>query len=498
MDMKSSNMKNIKAKVKLIYPKQIFSEYETVRPDCSLGLLYIAGILRNHKIPVSVLDMLVGEENDDLEDTFFSRKTDDHGYVHVGMSEEMLKEKLHGYNIVGVSSNYTSQTDNALEVARISKKYDSEILTVAGGWNATALYSLFLENGFDLVAMGEGEETMLEIVNAFEKGIDYANISGIAFKDNQGKIQVNPRRPVLKDLDKLPFPAWDMLPLDKFWKISQPQSRTLSATMEIQGLPMQTSRGCAFRCKYCHNSEAGDAAVLRFKSYDRIMAEAEKIISLGGKSIYFYDDSLMAKKARAIKILEGFKNRNIDLFALNGINICTLFSRKKDSSWEIDTDLLATMKECGINQINIGVESGSQRILDTYASGKWNLKKHDVLGLIKTIHKDYGFKTLGYFTIGYPDETLEELTETFMLAQKLHLAGMDEVAFNIVTPLPGTALYSIALKNGNFNSQLDFNNFKTSEAHMLNTVIPPEVLNYTRKLVYSLLQTQAKSRELHS
>lgn len=485
MVFKKGNMYRNKAKVKLIYPAQSFTKDEGVRPDSSLGLLYIAGMLRNHGISVSLLDMLVGEKDDDLKDTFFRRKTEGDGYIRVGMSEEILRERLHGYNIVGISSNYTSQTNNALDVARICKELNPDILTVAGGWNATALYTLFLENDFDLVVLGEGEKTMLEIVKHFEHGEGYHTIPNVAYKDQCGTIQVNPKRPALTNLDLLPVPAWDLLPLSTYWEVAKPQNQTFFEEKKMRFLPMQTSRGCPFRCTYCHNSKAADAATLRIKSHDRVMFELDMIQRLGAEYVFFNDDSLLARRDR-VHLLHSLKNEKLKFCALNGINVCNLFCSSSKRDLDIDYELLKLMKESGFLEVGIGFESGSQRIIDKYANKKWNHGRHDVLRLVNAMSK-HDIKTLGFFTIGYPDETLHELSETFIFARDLVQAGLNDIAFNIVSPLPGTALYDLAAENGNLPTKMHFERLKQSVPQMVHTLIPPEVLQYTRRLIYSLL-----------
>ena len=474
-----------KARVKLVYPAQIFTKNETPRPDGSLGLLYLAGILREHGIDVSVLDMCVGEEGDDLKDTFLNRKRIDENYFRVGISQEMLRKKLHGYNIIGVSANYTSQTHNAFEAAAVSKRLNPNILTVAGGWNATALYPSFLNNGFDAVVIGEGETTMLEIVQNFEKGLGYEHIQNVAYKDQNGRIVVNPKRPALTNLDLLPIPAWDLLPLRRYWQISKPQSWTISDSRKCAYLCMQTSRGCQFRCKFCHNSKAGDAAFLRFKSYDRIITELDIIKKLGASYVFFNDDNLLARRGRIKELLKGLKGRGLKFCDHNGVSLCQLFHHAKDGNFGIDLELLDLMKKGGFYEIAIAFESGSQRILDKYASKKWNHRRHDIFRLIKAINRK-GIRVIGYFTIGYPDETLDELTETFIMARDLVKAGLNSVVFSIVVPLPGTALYDMAMKNGNLLSGACLEKYKESIPQMVNTVIPPEILSYTRRLVYSL------------
>ncbi len=147
------------------------------------------------------------------------------------------------------------------------------------------------------------------------------------------------------------------------------------------------------------------------------------------------------------------------------------------------------MNEVGWREIAFPFESGSQRILDKYASKKWNLKSHNVFELVR-LYKERGLKITGFFTIGYPDETYEELTQTFLFARRLvEEAGLDIAAFYIITPYPGSVLYDMAVENGHVPSRLDLINMKFAVPTMVNTVVPPEVLRYTRQLVYRLVNS---------
>lgn len=474
------------ARVKLVYPAQQFENTENPRPDGSLGLLYLAGALRDNGIHVSLLDMCVGEAGDRLEDTFLHRVKIDEEHVRVGMSPEVLAERLRGYNILGVTSIFTPQTYNAFEVAQVAKKLDPGILTIAGGGNARAFYQLFLQNGFDLVVFGEGEEALVEIVRHFEQGLSFENIRNVAYRDKNGKFVVNPDRPVLIDLDKLPFPAWDLLPLDLYWKIGEPHGGTFEPGTEVRYLSMQTSRGCPFRCTYCHISKEGDAAKLRLKSYDRVMAEIDLIKKLGVEYLFFEDDSLLAKRERIKKIFNGLRGKGLKVIDVNGVNLVHFFHGISNGKLDVDTELLRLMTDVGWVEVAFPFESGCQRILDKYASKKWTRKRHDMHKLVR-VAKEQGLKLSGFFTIGYPDETLEELTETFLFAKQLSQDGIDHVAFYIITPYPGSVLYDMAVANGNVPPHLDLVNMKFAIPTMINTIIPPETLRYTRQLAFRLI-----------
>lgn len=160
-------------KILLIYPPNQLLPIEIPRPDGSLGLLYLAGALRQYGIEVEILDASVGSKNDTLRETFFRRRIQHNGLTRIGMTKSRLREyiKSENYDIVGISSNFTPQTKMALEVARLAKEANPKIFVAAGGVNARALSRRFLESGFvDVVAMSEAEKTIIKIVTAWQKG----------------------------------------------------------------------------------------------------------------------------------------------------------------------------------------------------------------------------------------------------------------------------------------------------------------------------------------
>jgi radical SAM superfamily enzyme YgiQ (UPF0313 family) len=483
--------------VKLVYPAQIFRKTETARPDGALGLLYLAGKLRDNGIEVSVLDMGVGEASDSLASTYENRVVVDNEHVRVGISLNLLKEKLVGYDIVGVSSIFTPQTYNAFEVAQAAKQVNPEVLTIAGGGNARALKELFLSNGFDLVVCGEGEQTLLDLCRKLERGEDYRHLPNLAYMQADGTVVVNPEGPVLIDLDQLPMPAWDLLNLPRYWKIAEPHGGTFKPGNTVRYLSMQTSRGCPYRCSYCHISREGEAARLRVKGVDRVLKEISRIQELGAEYLFFEDDSLLANRSRIFEIFSSLRKVGLKIIDANGVNLAHFF-RRQGNQMVVDTELLELMCDVGWIEVALPFESGSQRILDRYASKKWNIARYDVGALVRAAAAR-GIKVYGFFTIGYPDETLDELTDTVLLAQKMVGEGLSSANFYIINPYPGSALYDEAAVGGYLPSELDLVNMKFQVPTMIGTTIPQEVLQYTRRLAYELIHssellTSQKSR----
>ena len=207
-----------KPRVLLIYPPNQLMPIETPRPDGSLGLLYLAGALREMGIEADLIDATVGTPEDRLEDTFYRNEPLPNGLVRIGMSSKRLEEVIRQgkYDIVCINSNFTPQTNMAFEVARIVRKVDWYTLVVAGGINARNMWQKFMSTGlFDLICMTEGEKIIKDIAHRWTDSLGFLGIPGTICWYNH-RTYVFPAKPdtISTNLDELPFPAWDKLPFE--------------------------------------------------------------------------------------------------------------------------------------------------------------------------------------------------------------------------------------------------------------------------------------------
>ena len=268
---------------------------------------------------------------------------------------------------------------------------------------------------------------------------------------------INAQIDVVRNLDELPIPAWDMQPLKKYWEIARPHGSGFDS--QVAYAPVMFSRGCPFKCDYCHISkeligdDSGNLRSLRLKSEERVIQEIEILKDMKIEYVFIEDDSLLAKKKRAISIFNLLAKMNLSLADVNGINLSHLCT-KIDGQFGIDEQLMESMAAAGFKKLSFPVESGSQRILDKYASGKLNLENHDINSLIKKA-KSLGMEIGGAYTFGYPDESYSEMLSTFNLAREHMAAGMDYANFVIITPFPGTKFYEFALSENLILPNLD-------------------------------------------
>lgn len=210
---------------------------------------------------------------------------------------------------------------------------------------------------------------------------------------------------------------------------------------------------------------------------------------LGVKFIFFEDDSLLAKKKRALDIFKMIIKFGFTLGDVNGVNLSHLFTNK-NGKLVIDDELLETMAEAGFNRLVFPVESGSQRIIDRWVSGKVHHDKYDITGLIKKASA-VGITVASCYLIGYPDETYEELAMTVMAAKRHMDAGSDYVNLTMVTPFPGTALYDYVMANNLLLPGVDIADLDWLEPSM-KTIIDPEYLKFVSRQAWQYLNKQER------
>jgi len=331
-------------------------------------------------------------------------------------------------------------------------------------------------------------DSVIDIAEAVRGRKVLTDVPGIAFRDETGREVVNRTGPVTMDLDELPFPAWDLLPLEKYWDLSRPHGGQFPEGQRITYASLQTSRGCPFQCLYCHISQetddhvAGNVGNFRVKSIDRVLAELQTLKDLGAHYIYFEDDSLFAKKKRAYTLFKHVAEMGLDLSDVNGINIVHL-QKNFGGRLDIDVEFLEVIAEAGFHMLHLPFETANRRLLDKYSSAKWNIETTDTLKLLDACH-GVGIKTAGNYMIGYPDETLPEIHNTILMAKRHVDHGMNHAQMFAVVPFPGTALYDMVIKNGQLDPDFDTDQMKWTKSILKGLAVPADTLEHLRQLAW--------------
>jgi radical SAM superfamily enzyme YgiQ (UPF0313 family) len=481
-------------RVLLLAPPVQSPKGTTNKPNASLAYPNLAGAVRAHGVDVRLFDACVGDGDDPLHEMFDHPTELPSGFLRTGVSDERILEVAADYDVVGISSIFTDQETRVLHCARLIRATYPEKILVSGGVNARSRMSRFFAAGFDVVCLSEGEFTFLEVIDAVRRSHrpDFSSIHGVAFVDSSGATRVNPARAqdVVWDLDKLPMPAWDLLPNQRYWTMARPHSGFFEPGVELRYAQMMTSLGCPFHCAYCHisgeqeGSISGPIGKFRVKSDERVLAEIDTLKDIGVQTVFIEDDSLLGDKRRGLRLLRKIQGAGLTICDLNGINIIHLLKR-----WKPDHEVLEALAAAGFTQINLPFESGNLRIIRKYASNKLNIEMADLKSLIIAM-KEYGFNITGNYMMGYPDETMEEIERTLQLARDHVSYGMDAANFFVVVPLPGSALYDLSVAEGHFTEDFDPDVMNIYRANMTGTLVPPQVLEEIRNRAWEEINPQ--------
>ncbi len=319
--------------------------------------------------------------------------------------------------VIGIYSMF-SMKSSAINLAKILRG-ECEIL-VAGGPLPTLYPEEYLE-AFDFVCVGEGEETMLELVQASEKGLDLSKVRGICFRAENGggtsmELAVRtPTRPPTSNLDLIPFPARDLYDNAAYQDY-------FSKRFGRKETSIITTRGCPFDCDFC--SRPIFSRTFRARSAENVVRELEDISRLGYDWVWFSDDCFTLSTKRVLEVCEGMKTRHLDL--------------KWECLSRVDTfnlDMANAMKSAGCRRVFFGIESGDDGILKEMRK---QITVSDVRRAVEVGVKA-GLETAGFFIVGYPGEDDSTILRTVRLATELPL---DYVSFSLPYPIPGTGLYN--------------------------------------------------------
>lgn len=323
----------------------------------------------------------------------------------------------------------------AVEVARLIKELNPKIVTVLGGPHPAAMQSdIFkIDKAFDIVVYGEGEQTLYEIINALNSGNSLTNVQGIIYR-NEAKVVQNKAMPYIENLDEIPFPDRDLLPLhwQNLYHPNLARIKRWPVTSTI------TSRGCPFRCAFCDHSTFGKK--FRAHSAEYVVNEMEVLaMKYGIKEVAIEDDTFSMSKKRVIDICERLIRKNLNLTWSCLARIDT-----------VDKSLLELMKRAGCWLVGYGLESGSVKMLK-------KMRKNITLERAREViywSSKSGLHTRAFFIIGHPGETLNSVLETITYAKSLPLHA---ATFCLMYPIPNTESYNMATSGQYGSFKMDFN-----------------------------------------
>lgn len=377
-------------RVVLINPPQTNSKYKflgVIAPP--LGLAYMAAVLEKEGIDVTIIDASA-----------------------LNMTREDLERELEKISpqVVAITA-LTPTIEQALDSAQLARKVAPQALIVMGGYHPTFNYDEVLSYDYvDVVIRGEGEYTLLELVKTLKRGGDLSQVRGLAL-DNH----LTPPRPLISDLDELPFPARHLLPVENYSLLNIKKMST-----------MITSRGCPMQCSFCA-SAALHGSKIRLRSPQNIVDEMEYLVQdMDMETIAFMDDTFTLHPPRVKEICNEIKKRKLEVFWG-----CTA---RVDN---LNPEIIKKMREAGCIALFLGVESADQQILD-------GIKKNTTINRIKSAFemcKREKMRTIASVMLGMPGDTYESIKRTINFVQELKPSY---AIYSLATPYPGTQFYQQA------------------------------------------------------
>ncbi len=379
-------------------------------PRPALGLGYIASYLRKYN---NINDIKIIERSYEYDIKEFTRK--------------------YKPDIVGISST-TQEHNAAISAAKNIKIVDKEIPVIMGGHHITALPNL--SEDMDIGVLGEGEETLSEIIRFYENGNLYdklGEIAGIVYKDNKkgnnkdGNYKNNvitKKRDLIRPIDKIPFPARDLL-----------ETNTMTHII--------TSRGCPYNCIYCSASSFWRS--YRFHSPEYTVEEMKELIyKYGSKIIDIEDDLFIANKKRVEEISK--------LICEEDLNEKVIF-RCLCRANLMNEDVMKYLKSMNVQAISIGIETGSENVLHKIKGGSVTIEQNKVA---LNLAKKYDIKTHGFFMIGAPNETKKDMLET---KQFIKENPLNTGIISVMVPYPGTEIWNYAKDKGVVSEDMNWDLF---------------------------------------
>lgn len=406
-------------KILLIEPKYGF---EGVSPWIPIGKGYLASVLRANGFAVKIIDNALRDYSD----------------------EELVKVLKEYHPDIVATGGMTLQFEDTKRIANLTRQlYQSKLLLIGGGVHLT----LKPEDGldyFDFIVVGEGEDTLLELCKTYaeessKKGEIFKNIPGLYFRTETGEVVRTKQRDFIYDLDSLPLPAYDLLPVKDYHDFLITGERAIS---------ILTGRGCPYNCQFCASPRLFQRKVRNF-SLEYIFTLLDYLIeNYGFSNFRIMDDVFTLSKKRVLKFCEQIKRRGLrlNMTCLTHVNTS-------------DLGMFIEMKKAGFSIVAFGIESGNNWILKLINKG---ISREDAISAIKDAQKA-GLIVECLFMIGNIGETKETIEDSIRFAKDFNppYRGLRRIGFNhfqFATPFPGSRFFDEAKDYGEITS-FDYDNY---------------------------------------
>ena len=321
-----------------------------VSPFFPLGIAYLASVIREAGYGVIIRDYLIEYFNEEGMHYGDSR-------IRYGASDDVIVQNLKETkaDVVGISCLFSAEEFDAGLLCRLARKAlpKSTIIMCGPHAGASSLELMKSISELTAVVLGEGEESILELIRALDNESDFRNIDGLVWRTEDGSIRKKEKTSFIMDLDTLPMPARDLFNMSLYFE----KGKAHNTSRLNPCMPVVTSRGCPYQCTYCALGNHWGKRQ-RMRSPGDVLREIQILVEeYGVKEIHFEDDNLTSDKKRALEMFRGMRNANWDIIwtSPSGLSVA-----------DLDEELIIAMKESGCYSVSIGIENGDQEVLETY------------------------------------------------------------------------------------------------------------------------------------
>jgi len=373
-----------------------------------IGIGYVASFLLKAGFEVEIIDCI----GDNLS--------------RAGFKEQLAQSKADAFGIGGLIMAF----NNVVEISYMIKQMYPDAFIFAGNTVACTIPEVLISNSaVQVVIMWEGEYTVVNLMKTIKNGNSLETVKGIVFRNKDGEFIKTTDQPVIRDLDELPLPAWDLIPMENYFK------NTVT-------FPISTVRGCPYNCIYCCKTFLLNK--VRARSPQHVineMVEAQRQFKFKIKRVAFFDDLFMYNKKRVIE------------FCNLKMSTPLIKSLPWDCSGRVNLiteEIVKKMIEANCVSIGCGFESADQEVLDYYKKGTTVEQAQKAIDIMKKYNIE--FSGSGSFMIGAPNETYKTVKKTVKFCKKNNLRYLP----HFTTPYPGTVLYSWAREQGLIGDELEY------------------------------------------
>ncbi|MCT4580632.1 MAG: B12-binding domain-containing radical SAM protein [Flavobacteriales bacterium] len=379
-------------------PKQ----WNTGMPYPPLGTIFAASYLRENGFEVSLFDVCLKTGPEAIE-TIIQKEQPEYFVLYDDGFNYLTKMCL------------TNMREAAFKMLQIAKKYQCKVIVSSS--DSTDHFQQYIENGADVVLLGEGELSLLETIQKFQNNEVINEVKGICFQ-NEGEIINTGRRAVIRDLDILPQPAWDLVDIDAYKKVWKAKGNAYA-------LNIATTRGCPYQCNWCAKPIYGNR--YNSRSPKRVVEEIKLLKAQFGVTNFWMCDDIFGLKPNWVQEFDQYLKQE---------DLAITYKIQSRADLLLKEDNIDALVSSGLKEVWIGAESGSQRILDAMDKGTTIEQIEKATQLLQS----KGVRVAFFLQFGYLGETKEEVEETIDMLLR---CMPDDIGVSVSYPLPGTKFYDM-------------------------------------------------------